>query len=291
VLTSSNRLVCSCPRRVEESLVCCHIISVCGSTHPGFINIRYNKNYPVKFMTGDEAYDQNCLQQVCLPGFPASPEFAQKILGESHFSHKFGDEASRSTFDTVLKSAQPVLRNPNCLDGLDLGGGDNSESDDIVPCCSVVASVGGKVTEEKLVALSQSLPIEQQPVVKRQSEHEDMSNSRPWNEMGSQRQQLANITNNEEIVRKMLFVKMEGLVGWAQQMVADPVAAKREWEEMSSTMSLSSGTMLNKTEDLEEDPVGKKCRFVSSNLAIDKRETAARKKPWCKQVWHNVERK
>ena len=110
-------------------------------------------------MTGDEACDQNCLQQVCLPGFPAPPEFAQTILGESHFSHKFGDKTSHSTFDTALKSAQPVLRNPKHLDGLDLCG-DNSESDDIVPCHSVVASVGGKVTKEKLVALSQSLPIE-----------------------------------------------------------------------------------------------------------------------------------
>ena len=226
MLTSSNRLVCSCPQRVEESLVCCHIISVCGSTHPGFVNVCYNKTHPVKFMTGDEAHDQNCLQQVHLPGFPAPPEFAQTILGESHFSHKFGDETSRSTFDTVLKSAQPVLRNPNYLDGLDFGG-DNSESDDIVPCHSVVASVGGKVTEEKLVALSQSLPIEQQPVVKRQSECEDMSTSRPWNEMGSQRQNLANITNDDEIVRKWLFVKMERLVARTQQMVADPVAAKK----------------------------------------------------------------
>ena len=74
-------------------------------------------------------------------------------------------------------------------------------------------------------------------------------------------------------------------------MVADHEAAKREWEEMSSTMSLSFGAMLNETEDLVEEPIGKKHRFVSSNLAIDKRETAARKKPWCKQVWHNVERK
>ena len=129
------------------------------------------------------------------------------------------------------------------------------------------------------MTLSQSLPIEQQPVVKHQSEHEDMSNSRLWNEMGSQRQQLANITNNEEIVRKMLFVKMEGLVGWAQQMVADPVAAKKEWEEMCSTMSLSFGEKLNETEEVVEEPIEKKRRFASSNMPIDKRDTAPRKKP------------
>jgi len=242
-------------------------------------------------MTGDEACDQNCLQQVCLPGFPAPPEFAQTILGESHFSHKFGDETSRSTFDTVLKSAQPVLRNPNYLDGLDLGGGDNSESDDIVPCCSVVASVGGKVTEEKLVALSQSLPIEQQPVVKCQSECEDMSNSRLWNEMGSQRQQLANITNDEEIVRKWLFVKMERLIARTQQMVADPVEAQKEWEEMCSTMSLSFGEKLNKTEEVVEEPIGKKRRFASSNLPIDKRDAAPRKKPHHEHVRNKFSRK
>jgi len=109
--------------------------------------------------------------------------------------------------------------------------------------------------------------------------------------MGSQRKCLSNTTNDEEIVRKMLFVKMERLVGWAQQMVADLVAAKREWEEMSSTMSLSSGTMLNKTEDLVDQPTGKKCRFVSSNLAIDKRETAPRKKPCCKHFWNKFSRK
>jgi len=279
VLTSSNRLVCSCPQRAEESLVCCHIISVCGSTHPGFINIRYNKNCPVKFMTGDEACDQNCLQQVCLPRFPAPPEFAQTILGESHISHKFGDETSRSTFDTVLKSTQPVLRNPNCLDGLDFGG-DNSESDDIVPCHSVVASVGGKVTKEKLVVLSQSLPIEQQPVVKCQSECEDMSPSHLFTELGAQRNNLCNITNDDALVRKMVFAKIEGMKGWAQQMVAGPEVTKREWEEMSSTMHLSSGTMLNKTEVLVDSPVGKKCRLVSSNLPIDKRVKAPRKKAW-----------
>jgi len=49
--------------------------------------------------------------------------------------------------------------------------------------------------------------------------------------------------------------------------------------------------MLNETEDLVDQPVGKNHRFVSSNLTIDKRETAARKKPWCKQVRHKVERK
>ena len=74
-------------------------------------------------------------------------------------------------------------------------------------------------------------------------------------------------------------------------MVADPVAAKREWEEMCSTMSLSFGAKLNETEDVVEEPVGKKCRFVSSNLAIDKRETAARKKPWCEHVWNKLARK
>ena len=109
--------------------------------------------------------------------------------------------------------------------------------------------------------------------------------------MGSQRKCLSNITNDAEIVRKMLFVKMEGLVGWAQQMVADPEAAKREWEEMSSTMSLLSGTMLNETEDLVDQPVGKKCRFVSSNLAIDKRETAPRKKPFYEHFWNKLARK
>ena len=103
-----------------------------------------------------------CLQQVHLPGFPAPPKFAETILAESHFSHKFGDLTSRSTFDIVLKSTQPVLRNPNHLDSLELGSElSASESDVIVPSYSVVASVGGKVTKEKLVALSQSLPIEQ----------------------------------------------------------------------------------------------------------------------------------
>ena len=176
------------------------------------------------------------------------------------------------------------------MDDLDLGC-DNSESDDIVPCCSVVASVGGKVTKEKLVALSQSLPIEQQPVVKCQSEYEDMSPSRLWTEMGSQRQCLCNITNDDEIVRKMLFVKMERLVGWTQQMVADPAAAKREWEEMCSTMSLSCGAKLNKTEDAVEESVGKKHRFISSNLAIDKRETAPRKKSHCEHFRNKFSRK
>ena len=109
--------------------------------------------------------------------------------------------------------------------------------------------------------------------------------------MGSQRQHLANITNDEEIVRKWLFVKMERLVARTQQMVADPVAAKKEWDEMCSTMSLSFGAKLNETEDVVEEPVGKKRRFASSNLAIDKRETAPRKKPWCEQVRHNVEQK
>jgi len=212
-------------------------------------------------------------------------------LGESHFLHKFGDEATRSTFDTVLKSAQPVLRNPNYLDGLDLGGGDTSESDDVVPCHSVVASVGGNVTEEKLVALSQSLPIEQQPVAKRQIECEDMSNSRLWKEMGSQRQQLANITNDEEIVRKWLFVKMERLVARTQQMVADPVAAKKEWEEMCSTMSLSFGEKLNETEEVVEEPIEKKRRFASSNLPIDKRDTAPRKKPFYEHFRNKSSRK
>ena len=121
MLTSSNRLVCSCPQRVEESLVCCHIISVCRTTHPGFVNVCYNKSHPVKFVTGDEAYDQNCLQQVHLPRFPAPPKFVETILAESHFSHKFGDLTSHSTFDIVLKNMQPVLRNPNYLDSLDLG--------------------------------------------------------------------------------------------------------------------------------------------------------------------------
>ena len=74
-------------------------------------------------------------------------------------------------------------------------------------------------------------------------------------------------------------------------MVADPVAAKREWEEMSSTMSLSSGTMLNKTEDLVEEPIGKKHRFVSSNLAIDKRETAPRKEPFYEHFQNKLARK
>ena len=77
-----------------------------------------------------------------------------------------------------------------------------------------------------------------------------MSPSCLWTEMSAQCNNLSNITNNDALVRKMLFVKMEGLVGWAQQMVADHEAAKREWEEMSSTMRLSSGTMLNKTEVL-----------------------------------------
>ena len=134
----------------------------------------------MKFVTGDEACNQNCLQQVHLSGFPAPPKFAETILAESHFSHDFGDSTSHSSFDIVLKSTQPVLRNPNCLDGLDLGSDlSASESDVIVPSCSVVASVGGNVIEEKLVTLSQSLPIEQQPVVKRQSECEDMSPSCP----------------------------------------------------------------------------------------------------------------
>jgi len=177
------------------------------------------------------------------------------------------------------------------LDGLDLGGGDNSESDVIVPCHSVVASVGGNVTEEKLVALSQSLPIEQQPVAKRQIECEDMSNSRLWKEMGSQRQQLANITNDEEIVRKWLFVKMERLIARTQQMAADPAEAQKEWEEMCSTMSLSFGEKLNKTEEVVEEPIEKKRRFASSNLPIDKRDTAPRKKPFCEHFRNKSSRK
>ena len=52
-----------------------------------------------------------------------------------------------------------------------------------------------------------------------------------------------------------------------------------------------SGTMLNKTEDLVDKPVGKKCRFVSSNLAIDKRETASKKKPFYKHFQNKLARK
>ena len=74
-------------------------------------------------------------------------------------------------------------------------------------------------------------------------------------------------------------------------MVADPVAAKKEWDKMCSTMSLSFGAKLNETEDVVEEPVGKKRRFVSSNLAIDKRETAPRKKPHCECFRNKFSRK
>ena len=47
------------------------------------------------------------------------------------------------------------------------------------------------------------------------------------------------------MVRKLIFAKMEGLVALAQQLVADPESAEREWKELSSTMSLMSGTTLN----------------------------------------------
>ena len=116
-----------------------------------------------------------------------------------------------------------------------------------------------------------------------------MSPSHLFTELGAQCAKLCNITNDDALVRKMVFAKIKGVVGWAQQMVADSEAAKREWEETSSTMHLSSGTMLNETEVLVDQPIGKKCRFVSSNLAIDKRETAPRKKAWHEKVWHNVE--
>ena len=109
--------------------------------------------------------------------------------------------------------------------------------------------------------------------------------------MGSQCQHLANITNDDEIVRKWLFVKMERLVARTQQMVADPVAAKKEWDEMCSTMSLSFGAKLNKTEEVVEEPVGKKRRFASSNLPIDKRDTAPRKKPFYEHFRNKSSRK
>ena len=111
-------------------------------------------------MTGDESCDQKFLQEAHLPSFPAPPEFAETILAESHFSQNLCDSASHSCFDAVLKSRQPALRNPKHLDGLDFGSDlAASETEDIVPACSVVASVGGNVTETKLVALSQSLHI------------------------------------------------------------------------------------------------------------------------------------
>ena len=53
---------------------------------------------------------------------------------------------------------------------------------------------------------------------------------------------------------------------------------------MCSTMSLSFGEKLNKTEEVVEEPVGKKCRFASSNLPIDKREMAPMKKAWHEKV-------
>ena len=77
-LTSSARLVCLCPQRVEQSMVCHHIISAFGGTHSNFVNVCYNKHCPVKFMTGDESHDKQCLQEAQLPGFPAPPGFAKK---------------------------------------------------------------------------------------------------------------------------------------------------------------------------------------------------------------------
>ena len=43
-LTCSGRLVCSCPQKVEESMVCHHIASVFGGTHSNFVNVCYNKH-------------------------------------------------------------------------------------------------------------------------------------------------------------------------------------------------------------------------------------------------------
>ena len=77
-----------------------------------------------------------------------------------------------------------------------------------------------------------------------------MSPSCLFTELGAQHNNLCNITNDDALVRKMVFTKIKGVVGWAQQMVADCEVTKREWEEMSLTMRLSSITMLNETEVL-----------------------------------------
>ena len=144
-----------------------------------------------------------------------------------------------------------MLRNPKCLDSLDFGSDlSATETEAIVLAHSVVTSVGGNITETKLVASLQPLPTAHQPIVTHQSKHEDLSPSRLHTKMHASSNTVCNMANESAIIRKVIFAKMEELVALAQQLEADPELAKRELEELSSTMSLTSGTTLNKTEVL-----------------------------------------